>query len=624
MTKLFMVRLRAVVLCSSLFSTVLVPGSMAAQKSTVVFDSTRWDLNRAVLEEHLGRPAMMGTAYLKDVIFGDGIIGVDIATTDRSRSYPGVLFRILDPSSYERIYIRPHRSLFYDDALQYAPVFNGVDSWQLYNGTGKTAGLDILPGQWNHLKIMVARDQARVFWNDTTAPVLVIDHLTHGNVEGSLGLSGPTDGTAYFSSFSYEAVENLSLPAAHPSEPMCGIITGWELSQPFPLLNAEISAYPREERLSETIWQHVDPDETGIIDVSRFYPRNSRAGDCILAKTVLPAESDTLLRTGFGYSDYITVFLNRKPVYFGNSAYRSRDRSFLGIVGFWDNLFLPLTRGENELMVQVCETSGGWAFGFRKEDEVYLHPSVDKGWTLRGPFSMPECIVYDPVRDVCYVSNYFNDGNEFISKISLSGEVITRDWITGIRMPTGMCITGDTLYAVERRSLQVVDPERGEVVRQIPLTGMIGPNDVAADAEGYLYISDMPANTVYRYSKGSLDPWLTDLDGPNGLLADQGFILIGENEQLLRVSIADKSIETLAVFERDSNIDGIQTDEHGNYLVSDYRGKLYHITSDGSRNLMINSSVPSQQIADFCFIPGKKMLIIPTFSDNSVEAFFLE
>jgi len=94
------------------------------------------------------------------VLFRSGIIEVDIATKERTRSYPGVLFRVKDPANYERIYIRPHRSPFYDDALQCAPAFNGVDSWQLYHGIGRTAELDILPGRWNHLEIRVAGDRA--------------------------------------------------------------------------------------------------------------------------------------------------------------------------------------------------------------------------------------------------------------------------------------------------------------------------------------------------------------------------------------------------------------------------------------------------------------------------------
>jgi hypothetical protein len=39
----------------------------------------------------------------------------------------------------------------------------------------------------------------------------------------------------------------------------------------------------------------------------------------------------------------------------------SSDRSFLGTVGLFDELILPLKRGDNELWFAVSEGFGGWA-----------------------------------------------------------------------------------------------------------------------------------------------------------------------------------------------------------------------------------------------------------------------
>jgi hypothetical protein len=381
-------------------------------KSPTDFDLERWDLSSAKAVDHLDRRALTGTAFLKDVSLSSGVIEVDIATADKSRSYPGVLFRVKDASNYERVYIRPHRSPFYADAIQYAPMFNGVDSWQLYNGPGRTAALDIPPDRWNRLKIVVSGEQARVFWNGGAEPALIIDHLARGKSAGTIGLSGPADGSAFFSNFRYEIDDSLELPGLAAREPVCGAVRTWTLSTPFPTLTADFTRYPEAAFLSGLKWQAVEADESGLVDVSRYHPRVNRAGDCILAKTTLTAEADTLLRVGFGYSDVITVFLNGRPVYSGNSAYQSRDRSFLGIVGWFDNLFLPLEKGTNELLIQVGESSGGWAFCFRKEDDVCHPESVAQAWVVKGPVSMPEAVVYDPSRDVCYVSNYFHEGRE--------------------------------------------------------------------------------------------------------------------------------------------------------------------------------------------------------------------
>ncbi len=216
-------KLIPIALCA-LFLEIVGSGLSLAQKAVAEFTPARWDLSGAKVEEHLGRQALAGTAFLKDVVLKNGVIEVDIATTARTRSYPGVLFRVQDAANYERFYIRPHRSPFYDDVLQYGPTFNNVDSWQLYNGPGLTAAMDVLPDRWNRLKIVVAGTQAHVFWNDIPEPALVIDDLAHGDSTGSIGLVGPLDGTAFFSNLRYEIDDRPVLPLTAPREAMSGIL----------------------------------------------------------------------------------------------------------------------------------------------------------------------------------------------------------------------------------------------------------------------------------------------------------------------------------------------------------------------------------------------------------------
>lgn len=589
----------------------------------IPFDSGRWDLNRAEIVDHLERKALMGTAFLHDAEFRDGVIEVEIATTERTRSYPGVLFRAADPANYERFYIRPHRSPFYDDALQYGPTFNGVDSWQLYYGPGRSSELEILPGRWNRLRIVVSGTQAQVFWNDSLEPVLTCDNLARGLSSGMIGLVGPADGTAYFSNF---ACSTGGIPAFLPAEarvPTPGLISGWQISEPFALAEADFTRYP-DEIIAETAWKEAPTvDERGLVDVSRFYARRFQGGDAVLAKTILASEADKLLRVGFGYSDYVSIYLNGRPVYFGASAYRSRDRSFLGIVGFNDNIFLPLRKGDNELLVMVGESSGGWAFCFRDENAVMIHPSLKKEWAMEGGVSLPEAAVYDPVRDVVYVANYFNEGNEFLSKVSTSGKILVREWIKGLRRPTGMALNGNTLYAVDRAGLNVIDIEKAEIASTIPLTGMRAPNDTALAENGDLFISDLPAGAVFKYSGGKLERWIENLNGPNGLLAEEDRLIVGQNEALLAVNLADKSVNVLTRFEQGSNIDGLAADGRGGYFVSDYNGKLYRISKDGTKILLLNTSTPGDQIADFAYIAGRKLLFIPMFQANGLAAYSL-
>jgi len=584
------------------------------------FTPTKWELRRARIVNHLGRKALMGTAFLKGVMLKDGVIEVDIATADRKTSYPGLLFRVKDAANYERFYIRPHRSPFYDDALQYGPTFNGVDSWQLYNGPGLTSGLDIIPDRWNHLKIVVSGNQARVFWNDKAEPALVVENLVHDARAGTIGLSGPMDGSAHFSNLRFAAAEEIALPQFPGRTKMPGIISSWELSEPYALIKSDFTHYPRD-MVNKSSWKAVEADCRGLVDISRHHGRRFRAGDVILARTKLKSATDTILHTGFGYSDYISVYLNGNPLYFGNSAYRSRDRSFLGILGYHDNLFLPLRKGENELLVMVGESMGGWGFCFRKEDEIISDPSLQHAWENTGDFAFPEAVVYDPGHDVLYVSNYFNEGREFISRISTAGKMLDREWIKGLRMPTGMHLHKEILYAVDRSGLNLINVQCGKITKKIPLPGVSMANDVTMDESGRIYISDTRAGKVYRYSGGKLEAWLTDLNRPNALHCEKKRLLVGQNGKITAVDLKTREKSDLALFESSAGIDGIAPDCGDGLFVSDHNGKLYHLTGEKEPALILDTSTPGEKIADFAYIPKLKRLIIPTFSSNTLTAY---
>jgi len=57
----------------------------------------------------------------------------------------------------------------------------------------------------------------------------------------------------------------------------------------------------------------------------------------------------------------VRVFLNGRLLYSGNDTYTSRDYRFLGTMGLFDEVALPLEAGDNELWFAVSEDFGGWA-----------------------------------------------------------------------------------------------------------------------------------------------------------------------------------------------------------------------------------------------------------------------
>lgn len=616
--------------CAAVMLCAVAGGARAQQ--TIAFDEQTWNFRNAATLEYGGRTCLEGMASLENVEFGDGVIEVDVIfPKDNARSYPGINFRIQSERNYERFYIRPHRGSLYPDVLQYTPVVNGVAGWQLYSGDGYTAMADIPIDEWIHVRMEIKGSQGRVFFGGSERPALVIDRLEHGTSRGAIGLMGPRDGTAYFSNFSYTAGGDLSFLPPPPLETPPGMMTGWELSQPIKFTQIALDAYPDPALLGSAAWQQIEAAPPGLVDVARYVQRTGGI-ECVLAKRTIHADQARMMELQFGYSDIVSVFLNGRLLYTGASAYQQRDPSFLGIVGLFDALYLPLDAGDNELMLLVAESFGGWGFMCREGNVSFERAGMTRRWLTGDDFLVPETVLYDPADRVLYVSNYdaYRAGNpvdrQFITRMKLDGTIDSLKWVAGLVNPTGMCLAHGKLYVVERRTLTEIDRASGTVVNRFNYPQAGFPNDIAPASDGSLYISDSNANAIYRFADGSFEIWLSgdEIRNPNGLQIHGNSLIVGNNgdRSLKTVDIATKEISTIATLPT-GVIDGIETDRDGNFLVSQAVGRLYRITPEGSITTLLDTTGLERGTANFAYVAEENLLVIPTFTDNRVVAYEL-
>lgn len=619
----------AVVLCAlTMFAGV--QDVAVAQEGLVDFGSARWAVTDGQVVDFLGRRAFMGAATLKDVEFENGVIEFDIAaSTDRARSYPGVMFRIRPGGQWERFYVRPHRSALYGDVLQYVAAFNGADSWQFYSGPGATAPAVVPVNQWVHVKLEVLGSQARVFMGTSSQPALVIPHLKHGQSKGQLGVLGPVDGTAYFSNFSYRIENDLAFDAPPPVDEVPGILKDWQVSKPFAADAIDVEKLPEQQGLADLAWERLSAEPSGLVDISRLHRRAS-AADVAFARTTLTSDRDETRKFDVGYSDVLTVFLNGRPVFSGNSQYQGRDSSFLGVAGWFDSVFLPLRKGANELTLAVAEVSGGWGFMVRDGRAVFEAEGVRKAWETSRTFSVPESVAYDATRDCLYVSNYDpgnpggTGGRQAIAKLALDGRIVNARWATGLKNPTGLVVVGDKLYAVERQSIAEIDISQARVTARyaIPNAGL--PNDIAAAPDGTLYVTDSQRATIFKLKAGTVEAWLQDpgIARPNGIIVNGSTLVVGTNVdgRLKSIDLATKQIKTI-VWLGAGIIDGLAALDDGQFLVSHNEGRLFLVTADGRATKLLDTTVVGQNIADFTLAKG--LVIFPTFTDGRVVAYTL-
>ena len=340
----------------------------------ISFASGHWSIDAQghVLESHQGYEGLYlkgGRAVLQEVAIENFELDFDIYLKER-RSFSGVMFRMADSENYEEIYFRGHLS-GQPDAMQYTPVFNGNSSWQLYHSQARPIfdgqigwEVDSVHGYnnlyhydfngWMHVKLIVKGMQAELFLDDVL--VLRISDLKHDQMAGGIGFKSGLGG-AHFANVSYKVIEvDLTKPEIPVMEP--NVVNQWALSSTFSdslLLGPNLSA-GQIDRIS---WDAAVVEPSGLLNISKFRKR-SREANTVLVKTTIQVDENEIRSFSFGYSDSVSLYFNGQKIYSGNNGYRSRDYRFLGTIGLFDQVYLPLKKGENVLMIAVSEVFGGW------------------------------------------------------------------------------------------------------------------------------------------------------------------------------------------------------------------------------------------------------------------------
>jgi DNA-binding beta-propeller fold protein YncE len=144
--------------------------------------------------------------------------------------------------------------------------------------------------------------------------------------------------------------------------------------------------------------------------------------------------------------------------------------------------------------------------------------------TSLTPGSHPESVYYDKAQKVLYVSNIVGggtdiDGNGYIARMSLYGQVLPGPLVTGLNGPKGMVMSGRTLWVSDINRLVEVDTRTG-AKRFYDAPGSVFLNDTAVDDDGNVYVSDIATRKIWRLKNGQMAEWVNTPLNPNGLLFD--------------------------------------------------------------------------------------------------------
>jgi hypothetical protein len=141
--------------------------------------------------------------------FQNGAIEVDLAGSPtagaiaEARGFIGVTFRVQPQATkFELLYLRPTNGRAEDQLRRnHSTQYVSFPDWPWHRTRKETPGLyesyvDLEPGVWTKVRIVVAGATARLYVNGASQPCLIVNDLKLGLSKGAVGLwAGPgTDG----------------------------------------------------------------------------------------------------------------------------------------------------------------------------------------------------------------------------------------------------------------------------------------------------------------------------------------------------------------------------------------------------------------------------------------------
>jgi sugar lactone lactonase YvrE len=266
-------------------------------------------------------------------------------------------------------------------------------------------------------------------------------------------------------------------------------------------------------------------------------------------------------------------------------------------------------------------------------------PRLTAGWTATEGMDAPESALLDAAKGVIYVSIVngqpdARDGNGRIATLALDGTVLAGAFATGLNAPKGLRLCQGTLWAADIDEIVGIDVSSGKISSRVRADGATFLNDVACGPDGTVYVSDMLATRIYMLKDGKASIFAEGetLEYPNGLLVDGGRLIVAAwgrpnadfttkvPGRLFGLDLATKQ-KTLITPKPLGNLDGVESDGRGGYIVSDWMNdQIWQVDASGESR-SVRQFKPGA--ADLAFHAAGNILILPHMQENKVASYDL-
>lgn len=328
------------------------------------FEVNKWVHKRGKVEflpKSMKIAADAGKVILKEVEFSNGTIEFDATPLNATNNFfVGVYFRHRDSLESECVYLRVGKknSLRVNDALQYAPVLNGNLLWDVM---GHYQGPALVHNDKpNHIKLVVAGNQMRVYVNNLNAPALEIPALEGSARTGAIAF----EGYAEFANVVIKpnVTEGLAFTrGVDLTNHDVNYIRKWQVTQPLPFAygkDLSDEQVPNEK----TAWDTISAERMGFVNLSRRFGYDTKGRRLVWLKATLKSEKDQIVKLQLGFSDDVWVVVNKRLLHIDKNTYQHPIRKYPnGRISIENSAMdLPLKQGDNELMICVTNDFYGW------------------------------------------------------------------------------------------------------------------------------------------------------------------------------------------------------------------------------------------------------------------------
>jgi len=259
-----------------------------------------------------------------------------------------------------------------------------------------------------------------------------------------------------------------------------------------------------------------------------------------------------------------------------------------------------------------------------------LHISAQKLeeiWATEPIFDTPESVLVDRQNNCLYVSNiggkepWLKDGNGFISKLSMDGNVIERVWAKGLNGPKGMTLIKDKLFVADIDQIAVIDIKTGNIIKTHVCKDCMALNDVTDGKGKKILVTDSRGRSLYEVDGKKYIKLIdsTKVTRPNGILTSNKETYILDKDAVNRIT--DGTLEMI-VGGMPGGTDGIEPLSKNEFIVSCWLGTVYYVNIEQkSKVLLLDTTSKKINAADIGLNKSTKTVYVPTFFDNRVVAY---